>query len=340
LIHTAGLRRFGARFSPVLISCAALFFLSAKITAQTPAPADKPAAAKPDASVQAQMHNVIFRFTEGVAVHIKSVKGALLPTSGNEFPDFDDKNSFVLRIDAGEIAITPKDLGNVLNSYVFARPGSGLAGISVSTDKNHLKLRGRLRDKGNIPFETLGTLSLTPEGKVRLHTDRVKTLGVPVKGLMDTFGIGIAGLIKTGKVPGVEAQENDFILDLSTVLPPPHIQGKMVFIKIEGDDIVVLFGDSGNKNLPKLQNRNYMAFKGNRLRFGKLTMDDADITLLDMDPQDPMVFDLDHYIDQLAAGYTKISANFALRVYLKDFDKLNKPSAPAAAESKEKEKKN
>jgi hypothetical protein len=321
-----------------LVVSAALFILPGLIAAQDQGPGSTKTAEKSDGAVQAQMRNVVFRFTDNVAVHVKSMNGALLPTGGNEFPILDDKNSFILRLDTGEITVTPQALGNILNSYVFARPGAGLTGISVSVDKNHLKLKGRLREKGEIPFETQGSLSVTPEGKVRLHTEKVKALGVPVKGLMDAFGVGIGDLIKSGKVPGVEAQENDLILDLSTVLPPPRIQGRVVSIRIEGDYIVLVFGDSGNRAV-KLQNRNYMAFKGNRLRFGKLTMDVADITLLDMDPQDPMIFFLDHDRDQLAAGYTKISPNFALRVYIKDFDKLGKP-AVTSNDAKEKEKKN
>jgi hypothetical protein len=322
-------------FASVVV-CMAFVILPGLTAAQDQTPASKPAAEKSDGTVQAQMRNVVFRFTDNVAVHIKTMNGALLPAGGNDIPVFDDKSSFILRLDAAEITITPQDLGNVLNSYVFARPGAPLAGVSVSIDKDHLKLKGRLREKGQIPFETLGSLSLTPEGKVRLHTEQVKALGVPVKGLMNAFGIDVGDLIKSGKVPGVEAQENDLVLDLSTVLPPPHIQGKVVSIRIEGDYIVLVFGDSG-KTAVKLQNRNYMAFKGNKLRFGKLTMDDADVTLLDMDPQDPMVFFLDHYRDQLAAGYTKISSSFALRVYIPDFDKLKKPADPSE-ESKRKEK--
>jgi hypothetical protein len=65
-----------------------------------------------------------------------------------------------------------------------------------------------------------------------------------------------------------------------------------------------------------------MAFQNNRLRFGKLTMDDTNLTLIDMDPADPMDFFLDHYKEQLVAGYTKIAPNFQLRVFMKDYDKL------------------
>jgi hypothetical protein len=63
-----------------------------------------------------------------------------------------------------------------------------------------------------------------------------------------------------------------------------------------------------------------MAYHGNQLRFGKLTMNGADLTLVDMDPHDPFDFYLDHYLQQVEAGYTKITGNFGLRVSMKDFD--------------------
>ena len=69
---------------------------------------------------------------------------------------------------------------------------------------------------------------------------------------------------------------------------------------------------------------NYMAYRGAQLRFGKLTMSDTDMILIDMDPKDPFDFYLDHYRDQLAAGYTKITPEFGLRVFMRDFNKLHK----------------
>jgi hypothetical protein len=68
---------------------------------------------------------------------------------------------------------------------------------------------------------------------------------------------------------------------------------------------------------------NYMVYRGAQLRFGKLTMSDTDLTLIDMDPQDPFDFYLDHYQDQLVAGYTKSTPSFGLRSYFRDYDKLS-----------------
>jgi hypothetical protein len=60
------------------------------------------------------------------------------------------------------------------------------------------------------------------------------------------------------------------------------------------------------------------------MRFGKLTMHDADLVMIDMDPRDPFDFFLDHYQEQLVAGYTKSTPEYGLRVYTRDYNKLGK----------------
>ena len=146
---------------------------------------------------------------------------------------------------------------------------------------------------------------------------------LPVIGLMDFFGIDMGGLIKEGKIPGVQAQEDDLILDLERILPPPHIEGKVVSVRMEGDTIVQVFGSPDAKPMKNIRAGNYMAYNKNRLRFGKLVMNDADLVLIDMDPNDPLDFYLEHYKEQLSAGYTKITPGSGLRVYIKDYNKLH-----------------
>jgi hypothetical protein len=289
---------------------------------------------KPDTAVHAQMHNVKYRYTDKVAVQINSLDGALVPTGNNEFPVFDNKNSFKIRIDTAEIAISPTDLANLMNSYVFVGANSPLARISVAIVNGQLRIKGRLREKGDIPFETQGVMSPTSDGRVRLRSEKIKALHLPVKGLMEAFGIDVGDLIKSGKVPGVQAEDNDLILDLEQILPPPHIDGKVTAVRVTNNSIIQTFGGNGgssNEGPPaaKLQDANYMSYTGNRLRFGRLTMDDADVTLYDLDPADPMDFFLDHYKEQLAAGYTKITTSFQLRVFLKDFNKLSPSKSKA-----------
>jgi hypothetical protein len=276
-----------------------------------------PANGDQQGTVATQMRNVTFRFSDTVAVEIKSLDGVLVPLDENEFPNFDDKDSFKLRVSRAEIAMDSRDLANVLNSYVFRRPHSPLTQLSISVEKGHLKVKGKLHDKGDIPFETEGVLIPAADGKIRLHSERIKAMHLPVKGLMDLFGIDLSRLIQEGKVPGVGAQEDDLILDLEQILPPPHMEGKVVSVRMEGEKIIQIFGSSDTKPVKNIRAGNYMAFKNNRIRLGKLVMNDVDLILIDMDPNDPLDFFLDHYKEQLSAGYSKLTPDSGLRVYSK-----------------------
>jgi hypothetical protein len=156
--------------------------------------------------VEVQMRNVMYHFTDAIAVHIQSLHGYLQPTKG-EIPVFDDKESFKLKISSAEIAISADSLASVLNSYVFSRHDAPLRGISIRVEDNgRLKVKGKLHNKGDIAFETDGTLSATPDGKIRLHAEKIKALHLPVKGLLDMLGVDLANLVKTGKVQGVEVE--------------------------------------------------------------------------------------------------------------------------------------
>ena len=279
-------------------------------------------AAKQNSAVQVEMRNVSYHYTDRVAVHIKTLSGELAPIGSHEFPIFDDKRSFKLRITTAEIGMSAESLANVLNSYVLTRRDTPLKDINIRIEHGRLKIKGKLHNQGDLPFETEGVLSATPDGKVRLHSEKIKTLHLPVKGLMDLFGIEIADLIKAGKSPGMQAEKDDLILDPQQILPAPHIEGAVTEVQLRGDSIVQIFGRPERHQPRGVPAQNYMAYTGNRLQFGKLIMSDTDMILIDMDPNDPFDFYLDHYQEQLAAGYTQITPNFGLRVYMRDFDKL------------------
>lgn len=307
---------------PAWIAINTLLLSTAALAAQQQPAADHGKAN----AVQVQMRNVMYHYANNIAVHIRRLAGELVPTKG-QLPVFDDKTSFTLHVTAAEMAITPEALANVLNQYVFASRDAPIKDVSVSIDKGRLKIKGKLHNKGDISFETESTLSTTSDGKIRLHAEKVRALHLPVKGFMDLFGIEIADLIKTGKVKGVTAEKDDLILDPEQALPPPHISGRVTQVRLEGNSIVQVFGAPASYKWIRVQAQNYMAYRGNRLKFGKLTMEDTDMVLIDPDPRDPFDFYLDHYKDQLVAGYTKTTPAFGLRVFMVDYNKLKKPAA-------------
>jgi hypothetical protein len=278
--------------------------------------------------VQVDMRNVMYHFTDQVAVHILQLHGLVLPTQRARLPVFDDVQSFTLAIHFAEIAISTETLSTLLNQYVFAAPDAPMKDIAVTTIGNSIKVHGKLHDKGNIPFETEGTAVATPEGHIRIHTHKITVVQVSVKGLMDLLGLTSAQLINTDKVRGVRLEGDDLILDPTLLLPPPHIAGRVTAVRIAGEHIIQVFGHQPKAEAVPQPSGNYMAYRGGQLRFGKLTMADADMILIDMDPQDPFDFSLAHYQEQVVAGYTQMTPDFGLRVFIRDFNKVQRPPPP------------
>ncbi len=122
-----------------------------------------------DGAVAMEMHNVAYHFTSDVSVNVADMRGALLPVEPGRMPVFDDKNSFIFRIDSAQVSMSVTSLENVLNSNVFNGKDAPLKDISVRADNGRLKIKGKLHSKGDLPFESEGVLSPTPDGKIRLH---------------------------------------------------------------------------------------------------------------------------------------------------------------------------
>lgn len=271
-------------------------------------------------SVHTEMHNVMYHFTDSSAVHIVYLEGELVPTTETGIPVFDDPNSFNLNIRSAEMSITSDALASALNQYAFASADAPIKAIRISIQNSKLEIHGKLHSKGNIPFESVGSISVTPDGEIRVHTEKVKAAHLPVKGLMDLLGETIAKLIDTRKVRGVRLDKNDLILTPAELFPPPHVPGRLSSVTLRGNEIVMTYGGAPPKTGG--MSGNYMAYRGAQLRFGKLTMTDTDLILIDLNPQDPFDFYLNHYKEQLAAGYTKNTLSSGLRSYFRDYNKL------------------
>jgi len=277
--------------------------------------------------VKAEMRNVMFHLTSHSAALLEVLSGELWPTGNNAMVVFDDKDSFEVRVASGTVSISPEGLADIMNYHVFARKDAPLKDISVSIDNGRLIIKGKLHSKGDLSFGTAGTLSVTPDGRLRVHTEKITALRLPLKGVMGLFGIELATVVNTSKIDGIETDKNDLLIDLGTLLPAPHIRGKVTGVRVEKNTIVTTFGDGGRSLPAPIEKGNYMTLQGNSVRFGKVIMEQADLTVLDLDPGDPLDWNQDHYREQLVAGYSKINLNFGLRAYVKDYSKLGRSSA-------------
>ena len=289
--------------------------------------------------VEAEMQNVLYHVDDRVVLRIAHLRGALEPTTRGAPPWFDDPKSFSLAIDSGEVAIDPLSLSTLLNRYVFNYDGSPISGIKVTVEKGQLKQTGTLHKGVSLPFTIRAELSATPDGRLRLHPTSVKVGGISVKGLMHTFGLEMENLVKVRPGTGVEVVKDDFLLSPAGMLPPPTIKGLVTAVRLDGDEIVQTMGGSKREGSherlrpsdPKATN--FMFYRGKVLRFGKLTMEDADLQIVDADPKDPFDFSLAHLNEQLVAGESHNQPDYGLVTVMPDYADL-KHAVSTASRSK------
>ena len=285
--------------------------------------------------VRVEMKNVHMHMTDRVVLMIHSLRGALLRTAKSRPPVFDDKESFVIRIDAGEIAMSTASLTALMNDYVFNYRKAPIKELEITTnEKGQLEQEGVLDKAVDVPFKVKAVLMPTPDGRIRVHAKSIKAAGLPVKGLMGLLGIEMDDMVKIQAGRGIAVEDNDFILDPQQMLPPPRIRGNVSSVRIEGDQVIQVFGAGaapGRRLCPYASYRNYMYFRGGNLRFGKLTMADADLALIDQDAKDPFDFSLERYNDQLVAGYSKNTPSRGLKTFMPDANDLRAKTAAVPA---------
>jgi len=280
------------------------------------------------------MKNVDFHPDDLLVYRIRTIQGTLSRRNKSVPPVFDDKRSFILNINSALIGMNMDTLANLMNNYVFAYPGAPLKKLRFSVEGNQLKATGKIHKLVDLPFEVTGNISATPDGKIRIHPTSVKAAGLPVKGFLHLFGVELDDVIKARQAHGLRIQDDDLIVDPERMGPPPMIRGRVTAVQIVGDEVITVFG--GRKNLSETEiarlansrsGGNYVYYHGGVLRFGKLTMTNSDLKIFDANPKDPFDFSIDHYNQQLVAGYSKSTPKYGLVAHVPDYYKIRKASA-------------
>jgi hypothetical protein len=272
------------------------------------------------------MRNVNLHVDEGIVLVVRRLRGRMESRTAGRPPIFDDGRSYVLNVDQGELSIGMRSLERLLNAHVFAYPGAPLEDVRVRpTGDGRLEQKAKLHKGITIPVSMKASVAATPEGQLQMHVESMKAAGMPARGLLKLFGLELDDLVKLEQGHGVVVRDDDLIISVGQVLPPPEIRGRLSSAFVRGDELVQIFGDK--PSLPELTKPdpkapNYVYFHGSDIRFGKLTMSGADLQLIDADPRDPFDFFPARYKAQLVAGYSKNTPAGGLKTYMPDFNDL------------------
>jgi hypothetical protein len=280
--------------------------------------------------VGTRMQNVLFHLGNGVELHVRTLSGQLVSATAGKPPVFDDVNSYVLEIDSARVSMTPESLTSLMNNVVFADARAPIRKLKIAVEGAELQSTGVLEKGVGVPFTMRARVDVTADGRIRMHPTSMKAAGFLSKRVFDFFGLHLEKLVKLSPGSPVEVDGDDLLLDPERLLPPPRIRGKLTAAWIADGVIVEQFGPAKPQHAitpPDRRLPNYMYYRGGTLRFGKLTMDDTDLMLVDDDPRDPFDFSPAQYNDQLMAGYSKNTASHGLITHMPDLNDLSRRRA-------------
>ena len=123
---------------------------------------------------------------------------------------------------------------------------------------------------------------------------------------------------------GVQISDNDIFLTTTQMLPPPRIRGLLTSVTVAAPDLVLVYGNSNSDEAQLAQWHNFLRFEGGTLGFGKLSMHPVDLTLIDASNDYWFNLDLVNYQAQLANGYSRMTPQQGLEIFMPDLNELNK----------------
>jgi hypothetical protein len=294
------------------------------------------------AETWAEMRQVDFHSAPGVVLHIRRLSGPMLRVDPDRPPFFDDGKSFVLRVDAGEVGMDVAGLERLMNDHVLHYPGAPMEDVSLSVltpGGSLLRMDATLAKPARMRITMVVEVS-AQGGDVRMHPRSIKALGVQVRGLLKFVGLRLSMLVDLSGAHGLRLDGDDLVMDPESVLPTPAIKGQVTSVRLERNEVILVFGGAAPARppakMPRPDATSYMYYRGGTMRFGQLYMIRANMQIVDADPSDPFDFDLAQYAKQLVAGYSRSQPDGGLLVVMPDLHDVDRspvplPDGPGAA---------
>jgi hypothetical protein len=271
-----------------------------------------------------EMRNVDLRLDSATLLHVRTLRGRVVPTRPESPPALDDPLSFRIHMVSAVVALTGEDLAAILNGRVFAYRGAPLRDIRARTDTDGIIMTGLIHKGADFRFRMAAMLSVLPDGRIRLRPKRVRVLGLNGEKALHLVGLHLDNILDVSGAHGITAKGDDLFLDPLAILPPPVIEARLAAMHIEGpllvQELVAPDGDSATLRethpSPEMIERGFLAFRGGRLQFGRLLMTNTDLQILHAEMHGPFDLDLPHYLRQLVAGYSRTRADSGLTVFM------------------------
>jgi hypothetical protein len=275
-------------------------------------------------------HHVVFHDQSSVPLRTEWLRARLYPARPNVIPSLDDPSSFRVEIYDGTLQISTQTLSRQLNARLSRN--SKFTKVRVSSlGPNKIQINATLHKGLSLPLQLVGNIGTTPDGRLRIQLTSWRVLKLPLKGLMKAIKLDASDLVHLPESQGMEVRGNTVYIRPEDLLPPPKKMGLVTGVYFnQAGDLVEQYGKDRSDapvagTWPGGRWHNYLRLEGGSIHFGKLTMTNADMILIDTSPGDWYDFDLAHYREQIVKGSMFMTPDGGLRVFTPDSTKIGRP---------------
>jgi hypothetical protein len=100
-------------------------------------------------------------------------------------------------------------------------------------------------------------------------------------------------------------------------------------VRVVTPDIEEVYGNPEEAISKVEQWRNFLRLNDGTIDFGKLTMHHVDLIMVDLSDDAWFDLDLNNYQNQLVNGYTRMTPEAGLQIFMPDLDDLRKSKKPS-----------
>src|ERR1700684_4409289 len=155
------------------------------------------------------IHHVALGVSDSVTIHVRTLHGEVLRTSPAKPATLDDPLSFKIRVTSATVGLTGSDLGGILNTVVFAYPNAPLRDLQVRTDGDQIIQTGLIHKGVDLRFRLHGTLTLMPDGRIRIHPTEMRILGINGEKVLSLVGLHLDNIIDLKGAKGATVKGDD-----------------------------------------------------------------------------------------------------------------------------------
>ena len=272
--------------------------------------------------ISIRLQNVRFKWSEKVFVDARDMAMKAIPVDGRSV-NFDDLDSFVLRLQQSTVLLTPEVLEAMLNESVFNYPHSDLRDLKVKLEPEGegylVAMTGMVDVVAWVPFSMVANLTIDrATNTLVMNVDHMKVFGfIPATRLVRLEPFKLNRLITLPPNQSLMIHENRIMVKPFALFPPPRVTGTMANVSIDQAGIRLTFAGDPIP-APQSSAPNYVYLRGGHAEFGHFCMDDTDILILDQNPSTTFGFSLQRYAELIPRSHIDIHNTRSVKVTMPD----------------------